>query len=360
MKGSSAKRRRPSGQEGYALVLVIFLLALAVITTVTVAPNILVNGRREKEEEMIWRGKQYVRGVRLFVRYYQMHGGVLRFPTSMEDLTQNKVGIRFMRQAYKDPMNKKDGSWRFIYVGPNGQLIGSLKNRPLGGDSSSGSAFGSSASGGSSFGSSSFGNSSFGNSSFGGSSSFGNSTFGNSSFGNSSFGNSQTAAAPTTTTASGQGTTGTSDSFSPMSTPQSIASDSSSDNPTDIIGGNIIGVGSKVNQASIIWYDKARNYRQFEFVWDPSKEPLNGGANAGGVGIPQTPPAGGSNSIFSSPGGQSGFGQPGMGGFGQGGNTGFGQQSGGPTTGNPGTAPIGPGQNMPDQPTPGQAQPPQQ
>ena len=32
-----------------------------------------------------------------------------------------------MRQAYKDPMNGEDGSWRLIYVGPAGQLIGSLK-----------------------------------------------------------------------------------------------------------------------------------------------------------------------------------------------------------------------------------------
>ena len=32
-----------------------------------------------------------------------------------------------MRQAYKDPMNAKDGDWRLIYVSPTGQLIGSLK-----------------------------------------------------------------------------------------------------------------------------------------------------------------------------------------------------------------------------------------
>jgi len=75
-------------------------------------------------------GKQYVRGIRLYVRYYQAHGG-----TTVSDfdgrLTKNKVGIRFMRQAYKDPVNSVDGSWRMIYVGPNGQLIGSLKSRPL-------------------------------------------------------------------------------------------------------------------------------------------------------------------------------------------------------------------------------------
>ena len=87
-----------------------------------VAPNILTQGKREKEAEMIWRGKQYARGIKL---YYRKTG---KFPTSMDDLTKPKLGsIRFMRQAYKDPMNPKDGEWRLIYVGPSGQLIGSLK-----------------------------------------------------------------------------------------------------------------------------------------------------------------------------------------------------------------------------------------
>jgi hypothetical protein len=304
MRKSIAKARKRRGQEGYALVLVVFLLALVAIATLAAAPQIITNGRREKEEEMIWRGKQYVRGIRLYVRYYQTHGGTTRFPTSMEDLTKNKVGIRFMRQAYKDPVNSVDGSWRLIYVGPNGQLIGSLKSRPLGpdgqvsGSSGSSGGFGSLFSGGQAQGGN---NSSFGNSSFG------NSSFGNSSFGNSSFGNSGNSnAANPQGQATGQGTQSglTPDT---MSTPQAIAGD---DGTTEVIGGNIIGVGSKVNKASIIWYDKAKNYRQFEFIWDPSKEPVNGGAAAGVVGVPPAGTPNGTNSIFSNPTGNSGFGQP--------------------------------------------------
>jgi len=47
----------------------------------------------------------------------------------------------------------------------------------------------------------------------------------------------------------------------------------------------------------VIWYDKAKNYRQFEFIWDPSKEPINGGGRGGRDGVP---PAGaqGQNGIF--------------------------------------------------------------
>src|SRR5277367_3622342 len=117
---SMTKARRRQG--GYALLLVVFLTALLVVSTMSIGLRILTEGKREKEQEMIWRGQQYTRGIKL---YYRKLG---RFPTSLEDLTKPKVGtLRFMRQAYKDPMNKDDGSWRLIYVGPSGQLIGSLK-----------------------------------------------------------------------------------------------------------------------------------------------------------------------------------------------------------------------------------------
>lgn len=334
MSANATTRRNQTGQDGYALLLVVLMMALVVISLAVVLPEVLIEGRRQKEEEMIWRGKQYVRGIRLYVRYSQMHGGATRFPTSLEDLTKNKVGIRFMRQAYKDPVNPVDGSWRLIYVGPNGQLIGSLKARPLGTSTGVGTTGGF----GSLFGNpaqSSAGGSAQGGSSFG-SSSFGSSSFGNSSFGNSSFGNSP-GGIQATPPAQGAGSTitatpqqGTDASTDQMSTPQSITN---SDTPTEVIGGNIIGVGSKVNRSSIIWYDKAKNYRQFEFIWDPSKEPVNGGANAGVVGIPQQP----ANSLF---GGSSS-------------GSGFGQQPGG-ITGAPGGTPApGPGQ----QPPPGQNPP---
>src|SRR5205807_9401559 len=124
-------RRQPSskagkrGQQGYALLLVIFMATLLLILATKAAPDIKTEGQREKEKEMIWRGRQYARAIKL---YYRKMG---RFPTSLDDLTKPKIGsLRFLRQAYKDPMNTQDGSWRLIYVGPGGQLIGSLKPRP--------------------------------------------------------------------------------------------------------------------------------------------------------------------------------------------------------------------------------------
>src|SRR6202163_138598 len=115
-------RRAPRRQAGYALMMVVFFTALLLIATMVAAPRLLLEGKREKEKEMIWRGHQYVRGVKL---YFRKMG---RFPTSIDDLTKPKTGsLRFMRQAYKDPMNGEDGSWRLISVGRAGQLIGSLK-----------------------------------------------------------------------------------------------------------------------------------------------------------------------------------------------------------------------------------------
>ena len=153
MRNRSAIQTRGGSERGYALLIVMFLLTLLVLMTITVAPNAITDAQREKETEMIWRGKQYVRGIKRY--YMKTH----RFPLEMDDLTKPKTGIRFMRQAYKDPMNPVDGAWRLIYVGPNGQLIGSLKPQtqnpgglgtPVSSMASSSSGFGSSSFGGSS------------------------------------------------------------------------------------------------------------------------------------------------------------------------------------------------------------------
>jgi hypothetical protein len=304
--------RRPSGYEdGYALMMVIFFTALMLIGAMTVAPRILQEGKREKEKEMIWRGRQYVRGVKL---YYRKLG---RFPTSIDDLTKPKTGsLRFMRQAYKDPMNAEDGSWRLIYVGPAGQLIGSLKppqtlqlpgsgpglgtaasaiaNNSTGQQGNS-SSFGSSSS--SAFGSSS-GFGSFGSSTANGGATSGNAASGagaasptgggggsptqsggqpsdqsNAQGGSPNGGQGGPPAQSGVSTASGGSqpasadTSGTAPSDA-MSTPQSITPTET----TTIIGGNIIGVGSKISAPSVMVYEKAKNYHLFEFIWDPSKD----------------------------------------------------------------------------------------
>ena len=125
LKEASLELPRRRKQSGYSLLMVVFMVATVLILAAAAVPNLLTQGRRERETETVWRGEQYERAIGM---YYLKFG---RYPTKIDDLTKQTNGIRFLRAAYTDPMNKEDGSWRFIYVGPNGQLIGSLSQTNL-------------------------------------------------------------------------------------------------------------------------------------------------------------------------------------------------------------------------------------
>jgi len=277
------RNRRTRRQQGYALLMVVFMTTALLILAMMVAPKILTEGRREQEKEMIWRGKQYARGVKL---YYRKTG---HFPTSLDDLTKPKIGsIRFMRQAYKDPMNKKDGSWRLIYVGPAGNLIGSLKPQPQN------LQFGPAAGGAPAIGTpvSAMGQSNSGIAgilgAIGQSGALGQPAQSGTQLG---------AGTPGTQPATGATTPGTNP---PDSTGVPVSTDQTTDpnaNPqlppngefTTIIGGNIIGVGSKIDKRSVIVYDKAKNYLLYEFIWDPSKDVMVVGQQGAQIGTPINP-----------------------------------------------------------------------
>src|SRR5213595_2151687 len=241
--------------------MVIFMTTMLLILATMVAPNIKTEGQREKEKEMIWRGRQYARGVK---QYYRKMG---RFPTSLDDLTKPKIGsLRFMRQAYKDPVNAQDGSWRLIYVGPAGQLIGSLKPQPqnlqFGQVQGMGTPVAAMAGPGAP------------NSGFG-------SVLGQ-AIGQVGSLNPQSQAGTQPASSPSSGSSPSNSSNLAATTGPAVSADQSTgasgdapipagDTPT-IMGGNIIGVGSKINKKSVIVYDKAKNYRLFEFIWDPSKD----------------------------------------------------------------------------------------
>jgi hypothetical protein len=280
-------RTSTASQHGFALMMVMFMTTVVLLGAMVAAPYIRTERQREKEQQMIWRGKQYVRGIKL---YYRKTG---RFPTSVDDLTKPKLGsLRFMRQAYDDPMNKSDGSWRLIYVGPSGQLIGSLKppqsfqmpgqvGTPVGANPQQTSAFGASG---------------FGQPAQGQAGAQPGAQQGTTQSG--------TNAQPSTGTPSSNAVSA--DNAAASATPSGMVSDS------PLMGGNIIGVGSKINKRSIMVYDKATNYRLFEFVWNPSKDLAN--ALNQQMNAPNQNPQGSGQ-------GQTGFGQSG---FGQ---SGFGQQN---------------------------------
>ncbi len=250
MRRASAGESRQRVQAGYALLMVMFLAAIAIIATASAVPSLLTESRREKEEEMIWRGKQYERAIGL---YYRKTG---HFPASLEDLEKGVNGVHFLRQPYKDPMNKQDGSWRLIYLGPNGQLIGSTRFHTLAEYQAAelGPAAGALAA--------------------------------------------LTGAAPappipaqTTPSAGEQPQPASPTSPSPQTFSQS--------NP--LLGGALVGVGSKVKAPSLKVFLGASNYNQWEFIWSPVQ------LTPAGTALPTAQPG--------QPGfGQPGFGQPGPGG----------------------------------------------
>jgi type II secretory pathway pseudopilin PulG len=201
-------RRR--NQAGFTLMMVIFMVASILIVAAAGTQSILTQGRREKEEETVWRGKQYARAIGL---YYRKFG---KYPTKVEDLTNQTNGVRFLRQAYTDPMNKEDGSWRFIYVGPSGQLIGSLRQTSLLQNALSTAGIG------------------------------GAPPFG---------GGLQSPSSP------GQQTNSATTASSLDSQPQPLGG--------PVLGGNIIGVGSKIDRPSFRIYLGGNTYQMWEFIWNP-------------------------------------------------------------------------------------------
>jgi hypothetical protein len=271
MRNKPLMTRARKNQGGYALLLVVFLTALLVVGTMSIGLRILTEGKRQKEQEMIWRGQQYTRGIKL---YYRKLG---RFPTSMDDLTKPKIGnVRFMRQAYKDPMNKEDGSWRLIYVGPAGQLIGSLNpslsnvQMPAAAGQPGGTPGNATTATGGQPGA------------LGGFAPTSSTTPGTPPAPANGQGTTGSTPGATGTGTAAQGTDTTGAGTDPQAAPMG-------DTPT-LVGGSIIGIGSKINQPSIIVFEKAHNYRLFEFIWDPSKDLGIAGAPGQQIGTPAGTP----------------------------------------------------------------------
>ena len=116
-------RGRRTEQSGYALLLVLFMMTVMLITSTAIFMNRRTEGMRDREDQMIWRGNQFVRAIRV---YYRKTG---HYPQDLDALQKGVADLHFIRpEALKDPMNTdQDGKWRFIYTNASGQIIGSVK-----------------------------------------------------------------------------------------------------------------------------------------------------------------------------------------------------------------------------------------
>jgi len=86
---------------------VLAMVAIMTFALMLAMPSWRYIVRDDKEQELIFRGKQISAAI---ARFQRKNGNAL--PTSVDQLVKGK----FLRRAYKDPLTK-DGKWRFIRPG---------------------------------------------------------------------------------------------------------------------------------------------------------------------------------------------------------------------------------------------------
>ena len=117
--------------RGYMLLAIMVMLTLALIALAVSAPYVVTQVKRDREDELIHRGKAYASAVK---RFYKRTG---RYPSSLGEL-ERTGNVRFIRKLYKDPTTP-DGEWRIIHLGeakyfPKGFGMGNIAGAsPIGG-----------------------------------------------------------------------------------------------------------------------------------------------------------------------------------------------------------------------------------
>jgi type II secretory pathway pseudopilin PulG len=92
---------------GYAMVALLVTLAVMSVILGMVMPVWRTVVQREKEEELIFRGRQYARAIQLYQRKF-----AAAYPASVDVLVEG----RFLRKKYTDPMSKS-GEFEILYQG---------------------------------------------------------------------------------------------------------------------------------------------------------------------------------------------------------------------------------------------------
>lgn len=271
--GGCRRSRVPSrGQDGYILLAVLVLSVFILIALSVAAPKVAADIQRDREVELVHRGQQYTRAIKL---YYKKFGA---YPPTLDALEKSNE-IRFLRKRYKDPMTGKD-DWHLIHFGENktpsygffGQAIGGAGGSSVAGVGPQGSTgstgmFSNGSNSGSIFGSS--GSQSGTDSSAGGTT-----------------GSTDPNASGSSSSGTGSGANSGGGAFS-----NSGFGSSNNASPLTIGGLGIIGVESTSPKPSILEWKKKKKYNEWEFWYDPNAERQMVSNNSGTIGQP----AGGSS-----------------------------------------------------------------
>ncbi len=103
----SGARARFTDPGGYAMAVLLVTLAVMGVAISVAMPVWRTVVQRDKEEELIFRGRQYARAIGLFQRRFAN-----AYPPSFDVLIEQK----FLRKKFKDPMSA-DGEFQILYQG---------------------------------------------------------------------------------------------------------------------------------------------------------------------------------------------------------------------------------------------------
>ena len=103
-----------SSEAGYTLAMLVMVIAIMAIMMAAAVEIVSFQAQREKEAELIFRGQQYVEGIRL----YRMKYG--RYPMRMKELWE--ANPKVLRRKWTDPITGSD-KWGIVFQGGGGQEI---------------------------------------------------------------------------------------------------------------------------------------------------------------------------------------------------------------------------------------------
>jgi type II secretory pathway pseudopilin PulG len=114
-----------AGEDGFTLVAMMVIMAVMAIALTVAVQTVSFQKKRENEQELIFRGGQFVEGVRLF----RARQG--RFPITLDELVKAKP--RVLRKKWVDPVT---GSfdWVPVFFGQEGQPVTTQPGGTAGGE----------------------------------------------------------------------------------------------------------------------------------------------------------------------------------------------------------------------------------
>src|SRR3954467_11487457 len=105
---ASQTRQRNSAPNGYAMAALLVGMAVMAIMLSVAMPTWNQMIRREKEEELIFRGNQYARAINFYQRKFANAS-----PPNIDVLVEQHM----LRKKFKDPLSPdKDGAFQLLYL----------------------------------------------------------------------------------------------------------------------------------------------------------------------------------------------------------------------------------------------------